>query len=251
MSALGELDQALAQVIGRITDALERVTSAQDATDEGAEALRSALDGTNALEAHELLGTLGSINDNLIRAYQAGRRVLDTVTAYRQNLEVREAVDSTPPSVAHPSATKSQGIQAAARDPQWARNRLAELPKREHDGPTHGTFIDTDGTRTPLVSGTDQESHTAAVMLINSEHFPDMPSPNGSPAAASHVETKAAQRMRDSGQTFGVVVVNNSVCGGDYGCRSAVQAILPQGACLVVWSPNATSPITLNGKAKP
>lgn len=57
--------------------------------------------------------------------------------------------------------------------------------------------------------------------------------------------------MRDSGQTYGVVVVNNPMCVGYANCKTAIQSILPQGSTLVVWDPDKDSPTTIRGKAQP
>ncbi|MFI0468675.1 DddA-like double-stranded DNA deaminase toxin [Saccharopolyspora sp. 5N102] len=251
MSAVGDLEKKLALVIEKITVALTNITVAQDVMDEGIAALQLALSGTEDPEALEALAAITPVSDDLISTYGFASKVRDAVTTYRQGLEVQEAVETSSTSIPHPSTHKAHRLVGAATDPKWARERFAELPKREHGGPTHGTFVDTDGTHTPLVSGSDRESHTASLTLLNSKRFPQIKNPSGSPAAADHVEAKAAQRMRDSGQTYGVLVINNTMCTGPLRCGKAVRAILPEGATLVVWEPNTDRPTTITGEAQP
>lgn len=123
-----------------------------------------------------------------------------------------------------------------------------ELPERR-SGQTAGIVVDPDGTRTRLVSGRDPDSAQVLLALRNSPHWPQ--EQDGYPAAADHVESKAAMRMREQGITHAVVVVNNRMCAGDLDCYTAVQAILPVGYVLEVWEPGASAPKILRGKARP
>ncbi|WP_272480978.1 DddA-like double-stranded DNA deaminase toxin, partial [Actinoalloteichus caeruleus] len=45
--------------------------------------------------------------------------------------------------------------------------------------------------------------------------------------AARHAETKLAVRQAETSVTHTVVVLNNRMCDGLYGCTEAVAAILP------------------------
>ncbi|AUS79492.1 hypothetical protein C1701_15315 [Actinoalloteichus sp. AHMU CJ021] len=67
--------------------------------------------------------------------------------------------------------------------------------------------------------------------------------------AARHVETKLALRQAESGVTHTVVVLNNLMCEGRYGCTEAVAAILPRGFSMTVWEPGRSRPTIIGGKA--
>ncbi|WP_433869516.1 DddA-like double-stranded DNA deaminase toxin [Saccharopolyspora sp. CA-218241] len=73
----------------------------------------------------------------------------------------------------------------------------------------------------------------------------------GPPSMVTHVETKYATMMRESGQTYGVIVLNNAVCNLKTGCGASARAILPRGSTLVIWEPGATSPVEIHGEARP
>ncbi|WP_019856366.1 DddA-like double-stranded DNA deaminase toxin [Actinopolyspora mortivallis] len=96
----------------------------------------------------------------------------------------------------------------------------------------------------------DDVSERARLTLHNSTMFPA--DDRGAPAVYTHVETKYAQRMKERGQTYGVVVLNKDMCSGQRGnCYQAVRAILPHGSTLVVWEPGKQQPVTIHGGARP
>ncbi|WP_030107517.1 DddA-like double-stranded DNA deaminase toxin, partial [Actinoalloteichus caeruleus] len=66
---------------------------------------------------------------------------------------------------------------------------------------------------------------------------------------ARHVETKLAVRQAEAGVTHTVVVLNNRMCDGLYGCTEAVAAILPRGFSMTVWEPGRSRPTIIEGKA--
>ncbi|MBB5159993.1 DddA-like double-stranded DNA deaminase toxin [Saccharopolyspora phatthalungensis] len=246
MSAVGDLDQTLAQVVDRITAALGLLTTAQDACDEAGEVLGFALEGTASPEALEVLAIVEPTSDELIHAYQSGSRVIELITTYRRGLEVQSAVDSTPPSAAHPS-TAGRIPTDAAHDRDWANQVRKRLPKWMDGHQTTGFGYDCDGTEHRITSGYDLSlSEPARLALHNSETFPT--DDRGAPTVTLHVEVKYAQMMRRAGQTYGVVIINKLMCDG---CRDAVPEILPQGSVLAVWEPGAAQPHILKGAARP
>ncbi|MCP2329749.1 SCP1.201-like deaminase [Actinoalloteichus cyanogriseus DSM 43889] len=88
------------------------------------------------------------------------------------------------------------------------------------------------------------------LILATSDLFPEHPLRDRAIAdAARHVETKLALRQAESGVTHAVVVVNNLMCEGPYGCTEAVAAILPRGFSMTVWEPGRSRPTTVEGKA--
>ncbi|MBB5156411.1 DddA-like double-stranded DNA deaminase toxin [Saccharopolyspora phatthalungensis] len=199
MSALGDLDQTLAQVVDRITAALGLLATAQDACDEAGEILGFALEGTADPEALEVLAVVEPTSDELIHAFQAAHRVIELITTYRRCLEVQQAIDSTPPSAAHPS-TAGRIPTDAARDRRWVEQARKRLPRRE-GGQTTGFGYDRDGTEFRITSGREDISESARLILHNSDRFTPH-SNRGAPTMITHVETKYAQMMREAGQTY-------------------------------------------------
>lgn len=142
-------------------------------------------------------------------------------------------------AVAHADSSDCPAnIGAAASDRQWAANRYQTIK----DQPvTTGQFYDQDGTETTFTSGEDSDADRLNQIL----HAAGVAFPRRSTVhpASSHVETKAAARMRDNNVTNGVIVINNAggVCGvdgtGPYGCAQVLPVVLPHGATLVVWWP--------------
>ncbi|WP_019856329.1 DddA-like double-stranded DNA deaminase toxin [Actinopolyspora mortivallis] len=57
--------------------------------------------------------------------------------------------------------------------------------------------------------------------------------------------------MRETVQTYGVIVLNKDMCTGQQRCFVAVRAILPRGSTLVVWEPGTQHPVTVHGEARP
>ncbi|WP_425394325.1 DddA-like double-stranded DNA deaminase toxin [Actinopolyspora mortivallis] len=96
-----------------------------------------------------------------------------------------------------------------------------------------------DGRRSPSVLGSP----------CTTQRF-SMPRP-GCPVVVVHVEMKYAQRMKERGQAYGVIVLNNTVCDLAKGCGASVRAILPRGSILAVSEPRDREPIELRGEVRP
>jgi hypothetical protein len=129
-------------------------------------------------------------------------------------------------------------IDAAASDSQWAANRWQTIK----DQPvTTGLFYDQDGHEHTFTSGEDGDADRVNQILRDAGVA--FPRRSTTYPASSHVETKAAARMRDTLISEGVIVINNTrgVCGADatgpYGCFQVLSVILPHGATLVVLWP--------------
>jgi len=87
----------------------------------------------------------------------------------------------------------------------------------------------------PFQSGVTPSSQDIDDYLRQSE-LVQMPR-SGLYAATSHVETKLAWNMRQTGVKHAEIVINNKagVCTSDFSCQVAVGAILPKGSSLTVW----------------
>ncbi|WP_337661704.1 DddA-like double-stranded DNA deaminase toxin [Actinoalloteichus sp. AHMU CJ021] len=131
----------------------------------------------------------------------------------------------------------------------WARDQLPERPGDR--GQTTGIILGgSDGSGERMVSGHAPESAVAGLILATSEHFPEHRLRDLATAGvATHVEVKLAVQQAESGVTHTVVVINNVMCDGPYGCTEAVAAILPRGFSMTVWEPGRTQPTIIEGKA--
>ncbi|MEY8041252.1 DddA-like double-stranded DNA deaminase toxin [Saccharopolyspora cebuensis] len=249
MSAIEDLARRLGAIEGMLGRAREALLMAQDRHAE-AEAPLWLLDGTHDPEALDALQNYAVGGAEMLRAWQLLAHVIDAVTAYRAGLEVTEAVERTPPSASHPSTTGKVPTDAA-RDRSWIDAVRERLPKRDGGiGQTSGIVYDRDGHEIRIISGREEISERVRLGLHNSDVFPPIDD-RGGPGVMLHVEAKYAQRMKETGQTYGVAVLNNGMCTGDYNCQAAVAAILPLGSVLAVWEPGRDQPIEIHGKARP
>ncbi|MGP4015098.1 DddA-like double-stranded DNA deaminase toxin [Saccharopolyspora sp. 5N708] len=251
MSALSDLDQLLANIVDKLTTARTTLTTAQDALD-ASERFLAVLHGTNDLEAQGILFTHQQKSDQLFEQRQLVDECRHFIERYRLQLAISQA-EKTSPSVPHPSTTPSTTADPAV-NPRWANAARQRLPKWKMGSATKGVFLDSDGHEVEIVSGRDEQrddvTARAALVLLNSSKFPRHPlSAQAGPEVAKHVEVKAAQRMREQGIPYGVIAINNFVCEEEYGCRSAIPAILPRGFTLAVWEPDADQPIIFEGEA--
>ena len=139
-------------------------------------------------------------------------------------------------------------VDQAATDPSWAQKQQAGIrsayfdhrpvlhQQRCHRADSHQRL-----DRRAVGSGRRQPADLAELPKLLEK---------AKPTVAADVETKIAEMMRESGATNGVVAINHpKMCDGAMGCTTAVAAILPVGSVLHVWELDATTAITISGKA--
>lgn len=133
----------------------------------------------------------------------------------------------------------------AASSRAWADDRIESLARKHV---TTGLLYNEDGDGEQIDAGESGGGYDAALGYLAPYHLRDSPPGH---QAAGHVESKAAARMRDAGQTFGVLVINNRTGPCTYasaiGCGAAMRKILPSGSTLVVWWPGGKA--TMKGTA--
>ncbi len=120
---------------------------------------------------------------------------------------------------------------------------------------TTGVLVDDDGHRfdEPLVSGESSEWFVKAdAHLRGYLKAPAVRNPRlAAVPSASHVEVHAAMIMLERGLTHATLVINNDrICRGLFGCRQAVAAVLPEGSSLTVWTRGAQVPSELEGRRR-
>lgn len=245
MAGAGDLAGSLGGAIGHLPiDDLHQAAAWLD--EHGRPTLAEVTDGSSSDELAQAVALFDqareAIDDALALCENTRQHVLDYLT----ELGLARYGDS-PPSLPHPSSTPRVPTDSAG-DRSWVDQVRGRLPLRE-GGQTVGLIYDQDGNEFQEASGREGVSERARLTLHDSETFPA--NPRGAPAAFTHVETKYAQRMKETGQTYGVVVLNNAMCTGPQRCAVAIRAILPRGATLVVWEPGATQPIEIRGEARP
>lgn len=103
-----------------------------------------------------------------------------------------------------------------------------------------------------LTSGTDALSAQTNTYLHNAAADDNMEpiNPRGRYPQDTHVESKYATWMRDSGTTDADVVITHpdGIYSDVLNCADAVPGILPQGPVMRVWTPGATEPVELWGR---
>lgn len=120
-----------------------------------------------------------------------------------------------------------------------------ELPTRASDADrTVGQVVNISDTGVSKVGAPFRSGHASASGDINEFLMgsPHIANPRSGPhASISHVETKLAWNMRQSGIASADVVVNHSggPCTGPFSCSRAVEAILPANSTLTVHFRNA------------
>lgn len=131
-------------------------------------------------------------------------------------------------------------VDDAADDAGWAAARLETIKDKK---PTIGLFYDSDGTELEFDSTKDDAAKRALQVGRDAKVFP----PSGRPYVVDHVEVKVVAAMRDSDETEGVLVINNSrgPCYGSHPrdpermtCQSFLPRLLRPGATLTVWWPD-------------
>lgn len=117
---------------------------------------------------------------------------------------------------------------------------------------TTGRIFDSSGNaiRNEIEAGGSSDLVEATDTYLRQNGAPINPRATYYPAA-QHVESQYAMWMRQNGITDATVVMNNTegVCGGIYGCQSAITAILPEGSTMIVWYPGAIGPVVIPGGA--
>ena len=98
-----------------------------------------------------------------------------------------------------------ESISGAMNDAAWAADRYATIQDRHL---TTGFFYDEDGIEHEFTSGDEKGVDAQRVVTILEEQG-IQPNRAGRYLAASHVETKAAALMRETGVENGVLVINN------------------------------------------
>lgn len=180
MSAVGDLDQLLNNIVAKLTTALETLTAARNALDDSEQGL-SVLHGTNDPEAVEFLATHQTLSNQLFERWDLLNRVQTIVETYQLNLAV-EVAGKAPPSIPHPSNWPGDRTSSAEWDLNWAGGQFSQLPEFHKGGKTEGFTFDRDGQRQRWTSGYDEVlSERAKLILMNSEHFPTLPSQDAAP----------------------------------------------------------------------
>ncbi|NYH79178.1 hypothetical protein FHR84_002512 [Actinopolyspora biskrensis] len=231
MSAVEEMGNTLAGMLGRLPP--EQLHQAPAWIEEYAlPTLTEVGEGSTSSELAEAVALL-----------ERARELIDDVLALSDN--TREHLinylaglglntDQPPPSLPHPS-TLPRVPTDTAHDRSWIDQARERLPRYE-GGQTSGLIYDQDGNEQILTSGREDLSERMRLDLHNSRIFGD-PDTRGAPGVVLHVEAKYAQRMKEAGQTYGVIVLNDTMCRGEFNCKQAVRTILPRGSVLVVWQP--------------
>jgi hypothetical protein len=152
--------------------------------------------------------------------------------------------------VAH-ADTETDCLHQDALSTSWAETQQRQMAAAGAPVTTGWLFTDTTGEdHTPIASGREGSTAYSLVMQYLAPYAGGKirDRPPGS-QAAEHVEAKAAALMRNAGDTYGVVVINNPRGPCEYasgpGCDVVMELILPKGSEIVVWWPGGRHDIYL------
>ncbi|WP_026449291.1 DddA-like double-stranded DNA deaminase toxin [Actinopolyspora mortivallis] len=242
MSHVEDMGNTLAGMLGRLPP--EQLHPARAWIEEYAlPTLAEIGPGSSSAELAEAVALLERARELIDDVLALSETTRGHVVGYLATLGI--SGEQPPPSLPHPSPLDRIPTDAS-RDRSWIDQVRQRLPDYT-GGQTTGLVYDQDGNELQVNSGRDPKlSEQARLILHNSERYPT--DDRGAPAVTTHVEVKYALMMRQAGQTYGVVVLNNELCRG---CEKAVPEILPEGSTLKVWHPGAPDTITLRGKARP
>jgi hypothetical protein len=202
------LAASLHGVITLLREARATVRAQIDNTDDQLDLWARLFQGSNAPEAADIVAATTAVRQALVVTLNiidaVGQRITDYLT--------------------HIGAGVGGPAAAAIRTPrdriQWLRGDLPPQVQRGSGAKTHGRLVIGDKVRS-VTSGESTLSERAWNILVGM----GLRRP---PTTLSDVEIKTATLMRDRGIQHAVLVINNSVCVGVYGCETLVPILLPE-----------------------
>ncbi|MEU6645323.1 Imm1 family immunity protein [Saccharomonospora sp. NPDC046836] len=197
MSAVEEVREGLGTVLGKLAGATGHLNTALLAWDEACAGL-AVLQGTNDVEAQQVLAAHGIGGDQLVQTQEMLGRCAEQITSYGSSIGATPAGTAGAAPRSAPSQPNAQARSAAPRPPR--------------PGKTHGRWIDSAGNAVVLESGKDGEyyevTRARGVALGLTKGIP-----NAVPAIARHVETQFVSRMIDQGIEHAAIEINRPICG--------------------------------------
>ncbi len=126
---------------------------------------------------------------------------------------------------------------------RWIERQRQQLPAYI----TSGFYRDKDGNTDVVQSGRDTgREHQDIADHLRKEGFP--PGGVGGVTVGEHVEGKVAWRLRNSGERYAELVINNVMCGGPFSCKKLLPYILRPGQTMTVHDPVSTR--TFHGRSE-
>ncbi|CCH29314.1 hypothetical protein BN6_19930 [Saccharothrix espanaensis DSM 44229] len=237
MASLRAVAEAVVNAQAKARECEEALNATLNLVEDAQALLAVALEGDSTGEKDALLATLADV----VRGVKDQLKVLDRAVGHTESFLaglLGEHPPTTPPASSRtPSAQATPSAPAtdppSSLLPEKVEELRGDLPPTVVGGigqKTHGRWVGPDGVVRSIVSGNGPEATDAGEFL---QTLP-LPQP-GVPIAVSHVETKLAMHMRDTGVRHAAVVINNRPCAGRFGCETLVGLILPEGSTLTVY----------------
>ncbi len=237
MSALEEVERALANVVGKLDTATAQIDDALERWEESRTALGQALEGAHDPDALEALGLQQTAADELTEARRKVTATRARVVAYRLSIGGNQSSGSTSPEPERPAAPKRSpnavGVDGSEY-PSSAAWAVPELPPRvqERGDRTVGKVKIGDQTLPGEFRSGQRDVWSDEAAQRIKELGIRVPA-----YLAFHVEARAAAMMIRSGVTSGEVVINNVPCGYQTrppGCHQLLEPFLPEGSQVTV-----------------
>lgn len=236
MSALEEVEQALANAVDKLDAATAQIGAALDRGDESRTALGQALEGAHDNDALEALGLQQTAADELAAVRRKVTVMRARVVAYRSSVAGSQSGGSASPEPERPAP--NHPVNAVGVDgseyPSSAAWAVPELPPRVQqrgDRTVGKVKIGDQALPSEFQSGqrdvwSDEAAQRITELGIRVPAY-----------LAYHVEARAAAMMIRSGVTSGEVVINNVPCGYQTrppGCHQLLEPFLPAGSQVTV-----------------
>ncbi|MGP4015866.1 DddA-like double-stranded DNA deaminase toxin [Saccharopolyspora sp. 5N708] len=239
MAALEDVQQRLANAVGKLDGATEQINTALTQCEESREALGQALAGATDAEVIGALRSQRTTAEQLDEARGKVKAIRDRITTYLASIgaDRSSASESKPLESGRPAPPKQPpnavGVDGSEYPPEaaWA---VPELPPRVRQlGDRTVAKIKIGDTPLPgsFRSGQRDVWSEEAAERISSLGI-DVPD-----YLANHVEVRAAAMMLRAGIRSATVVLNNVPCGYQTrppGCHQLLEQFLPEGSDVTV-----------------
>jgi hypothetical protein len=243
VATLGEVGEALRAALDKIAQAIGVAHDAAELAEEARGLVGAAGHGTLQPDVEEVQGHFTKVVEGISEpeGFTSGlATVADSIRLFERRLGAGDAGtgEEIPSSSMSPEPGSPEHISLL-------RGRLPP-PVRERGQKTHGRWFAAGGEDQEIVSGEGAAADRAAEFLKSL----NMPR-RGVPFIASHVETKLAVHMRDTGLRHATVLINNLPCPGLFGCEALIGMILPAGSTLTIYGSDGYEQTIAGGEKAP
>jgi hypothetical protein len=243
VATLGEVREVLRSALDKIAQAIGVAHGAAELAEEARGLVGVAGHGTLQSDVEEVQELFTKVVEGIgePEGFTSGlATVADSIRSFERRLETGDSGTS--------ATTTANSVPSEPGAPEHISLLRGQLPPpvRERGQKTHGRWFAPGVGDQEIVSGEGAAADTAAEFLESL----NMPR-RGVPFIASHVETKLAVHMRNTGIRHATVLINNLPCPGLFGCEALIGMILPAGSTLTIYGSDGYEQTIAGGKKAP